>query len=136
MEGLDIEIWTRNAFDVEAVKVTEYNMERVAEWTHGELTRTMSHNSRWYVLVDTARGSRLKQTKVFAGDWVVFAGGQFRHYRHDSIKMVYHKRVDPREKIRELLQNQYRDGYQSLTMNPDWFIEEILRITGGEEQDE
>lgn len=129
---LEFESWTRNTFDVQAIQVTDENLRQVAEWCKGEVLRTMSHNTRTYILVDNVvRRGRLTQVKVFAGDWLLFANGQYKHYRNRSFELVYHRKVDPREKLRELLVHQYRDGFQNVTMNPDWFIEKIMDVVEG-----
>ena len=89
MQGLGIEIWERNSFEVEAVQVTSQNIGAVALWTEGEVCRQQTHNGRWYVLVDTVEYNRLKQTKVFVGDWVIKVQNQFKHYRNDSLRLAY-----------------------------------------------
>jgi formaldehyde-activating enzyme involved in methanogenesis len=100
---LDIEIWERNSFEVQAVRVTSQNIGEVATWTNGELMRGPAQNSKWYVLLDMTTGSRFP--KAYVDDWVVLVNGQFRIYKHDSIKLVYHKKLADREKlIKELFE--------------------------------
>lgn len=103
---LDTEVWTRNSFDVEAVRITEYNFRQVAEWCGGTVAKTTTDNPRFYVAVTVARGTRERQSRVFVNDWMVLANGRFKHYRNDSIKMVYHKKaiIDTRQEVRELVQ--------------------------------
>ena len=105
MQGLDIEIWERNSFEVEAVQVTSQNLGAVALWTEGEVCRQNTHNGRWYVLVDCVEYNRLRQSKVFVGDWVIKVQNQFKHYRNDSLRLAYHKKLtDREEQVKELVQ--------------------------------
>lgn len=105
MQGLEIEIWERNTFEVEAVHVTSQNIGGVALWTGGEMCRQQTHNGRWYVLVDTVEYNRMRQTKVFVGDWVIKVQGQFKHYRNNSLRLAYHRKlVDCEQRITEIVQ--------------------------------
>jgi hypothetical protein len=105
MTELKIEIWERNTFEIEAVRVTSQNLGDVALWTGGEMCRQQTHNGRWYILVDTVEYNRLRQTKIFVGDWVIKVQGQFKHYRNDSLRLAYHRKLVDREKrITEIVQ--------------------------------
>jgi hypothetical protein len=99
-----VQIWERNQFDVEAVRVSEQNIRKAAEWAGGECARTLNHNPRNYVLVDTAQSSRLRQSKVFVGDWIVRVNGQLKHYKNTTIGLVYHRKVDKAARLRELFE--------------------------------
>jgi hypothetical protein len=91
---METEIWERNSFEVEAVRVTGGNIREVAEWCSGEVCRTSSHNSKQYVLVDTVDYNRNHKTKAFVGDWLILVQGQFKHYRDRSIHLAYHRKIE------------------------------------------
>jgi hypothetical protein len=137
---MDIEIWVRNSFEVEAVRVTEENLRQVANWTGGDCGRTLSHHPRNYVLVDTVEYNRLRQTKVFVGDWVIRIEGQFKHYRNDSLRLAYHKKPeDLRQKIRFLVeQGLYVDLSDTTTPVEElaeFFTEQTMAVIEGRENE-
>jgi hypothetical protein len=137
---MDIEIWVRNSFEVEAVRVTEENLRQVANWTGGDCGRTLSHHPRNYVLVDTVEYNRLRQTKVFVGDWVIRIEGQFKHYRNDSLRLAYHKKPeDVIPKLRELVQQalivDLKDSEVSYEELTGFFTERFVSIIEGWENE-
>lgn len=140
MQGLGIEIWERNSFEVEAVQVTSQNIGAVALWTEGEVCRQQTHNGRWYVLVDTVEYNRLKQTKVFVGDWVIKVQNQFKHYRNDSLRLAYHKKLtDREEQIREVVSQALTVDIEISSVPYDdlvkGFTERIMGIIEGREEE-
>lgn len=93
--NLDIETWTRNTYDVEAVRVTDDNLLDVCEWIGGGVRcRTLDDNPKNYILTEAMRTRSIRSTKVFVGDWVVRANGQFLHYHpNQTIELVFHKKA-------------------------------------------
>lgn len=69
-------IYVRKPFEVEAVEVTEDNLEEVAQWCQGSLRE----DSRKYIKVRVARALNERQTKAYPGDWVLYAGTGFKVY--------------------------------------------------------
>lgn len=64
------EKYTRKPFPIEAIKVTDENMEDVAKWCGGEIH---TQNDKRFIKVDVNRPLTEKQTKAFVGDWVLKA---------------------------------------------------------------
>lgn len=84
------ETYTRKPFSIEAVRVTEENMEDVAKWCGGEIHK---YNGKRFIKVDVARPLTEKQTKAFAGDWVLRVKTSFKVYQHKAFVSNFDKVV-------------------------------------------
>lgn len=71
------EKYARKPFIIDAVQVTEENLEKVAEWCMGEVVQA---DGRRYVKVRVHRPLNERQTKAFVGDWVLYAGTGYKVY--------------------------------------------------------
>lgn len=83
------ETYTRKPFEIEAIRVTPENMQDVAKWCGGELE--MSPNGKQYIKVDVTRPLNEKQTKGFAGDWVLKVRDSFKVYTHKAFTHCFDK---------------------------------------------
>lgn len=80
--------YARRPFYVDAVQVTEENMAEVAKWCQGDVMTDdkaltapeLSGDDHPYVKVRVHRPLTERQTKAFAGDWVLYAGTGFKVY--------------------------------------------------------
>lgn len=70
--------YRRKPFEVLAVQVTEENMYEVSEWCGGEILKAGSGAS--YIKVPVIRPSMIRQTRAFAGDWILFSGRGYKVY--------------------------------------------------------
>jgi hypothetical protein len=95
---LEVEKFTRRPFDVDAVRVTEDNLDEVAKWCQGEVRRTpSSERSRWprYVYVRVHHPRTPRDNKAFPGNWVVYADGQgFKVYPHGAFDWSFERKTD------------------------------------------
>lgn len=71
----------RKPFYVDAIRVTESNMTEIAEWAQGEV-QTDSEGT--FVKVHVHRPLNERQTRAFAGDWVLYAGTGFKVYTNKA----------------------------------------------------
>lgn len=78
-EQLKIEQFYRKSFPVDAVQVTETNIDAVAEWCRGSIHHDESGTKYIKVRVDNPLTTR--QTQGFVGDWVLYAGKGYKVYR-------------------------------------------------------
>ena len=89
-----VEVWQRKPFFVEAVQVTEENIEAIAEWCKGRLTPIKDEgdgsNAR-FIKVNVKNPMTARQTKAFVGDWVLRSGDSFKVYKHESFFKVFNK---------------------------------------------
>lgn len=75
--------FARRPFYVDAVQVTEDNLNDVATWCQGDVRTTdMPEGAAVenYVKVRVHRPLTERQTKAFIGDWVLYAGTGFKVY--------------------------------------------------------
>ena len=81
--------YVRKPFEVEAVEVTEENIEEVKDWCQGYLdTET---DKRLFIKVKVARALNERQTKAYSGDWVLYAGTGFKVYTAKAFHRTFEK---------------------------------------------
>ena len=89
-----VEVWQRKPFFVEAVQVTEENIEAIAEWCNGRLTPIKNEgdgNNVRFIKVNVKNPMTARQTKAFPGDWVLKSNDSFKVYKHESFLKVFDK---------------------------------------------
>lgn len=69
--------FARKPFYVDAVRVSEANIEEVAEWCDGKI---QTNDEGKFISVKVHRPLTERQTQAFIGDWVLFAGTGFKVY--------------------------------------------------------
>lgn len=85
---MKIEKFARKPFAVEAVQVTEENMEEVAAWCSGEI-RGGSNPSNAYIKVKIYHAINKRQTQAFVGDWVLRMGKGFKVYLEGAMDKTF-----------------------------------------------
>ncbi len=70
--------YVRKPFFIDAVQVTEDNLEDVAKWASGDI-RTDNENKK-YIKVRVYMPKNDRQSKAYIGDWVLYAGTGFKVY--------------------------------------------------------
>lgn len=81
--------FSRKPFYVDAVRVSEANIEEVAEWCEGEIL-TLNDGTR-YIKVRVHRPLTERQTQAFLGDWVLYAGTGFKVYNPKAFDKSFEK---------------------------------------------
>lgn len=89
---LETRNYSRVPFHVDAVQVTEENLEQIAEWAGGEVktaNRTIrdaegkptgEKEKARYIKIETHRPLNERQTRAFIGDWVLKSDSGFKIY--------------------------------------------------------
>lgn len=78
---METQKYIRKPFEVEAVQVTEENIEAVAEWCDGKIEfETDVPGSKQLIRVKVKHPLNARQTKAYVGDWVLKAGEGFKVY--------------------------------------------------------
>lgn len=77
--------YVRKPFEVDAVQVTEENLEAVKDWCQGAL----EEDNRPYIRVRVARPLNERQTKAYPGDWVLYAGTGFKVYTSKAFHKTF-----------------------------------------------
>lgn len=89
-EGFETQKFARKPFYIDAVQVTEENMEAVAKWCGG--TISVSGRGDKYIDVDVHAPQTERQKKAFVNDWVLyadFAHAGFKVYTPVSFKNTF-----------------------------------------------
>lgn len=81
--------FARKPFYVDAVRVSENNIEEVAEWCKGEVVR--NDTDQTHIRVEVNRPLNERQTQAFIGDWVLFAGTGFKVYMPKAFDRSFEK---------------------------------------------
>lgn len=97
------ELWTRNSFDVGAVRITEENIREVATWCGGTVAKTLTDNPKLYVCVGTKVHNQLRDTKAHIGDWIINVDGEYKHYRDRQFRQAYQSKAAKREAVLEMV---------------------------------
>lgn len=81
--------FARKPFYVDAVRVSEDNIEDVAKWCQGEVMTDPAEGR--YVKVRVHRPLTDRQTKAFIGDWILCAGTGFKVYTPKAFDKSFEK---------------------------------------------
>jgi hypothetical protein len=63
--------FVRRPFYVDAVQVTQENMEAVRKWSNGKIRQTSQEPKASYIYIHVRVPMTKKQTQAFVGDWVL-----------------------------------------------------------------
>lgn len=80
--------FARKPFYVDAVRVSDANMEEVAEWCKGTIEKSEEGT---FIKVEVHRPLTERQTQAFVGDWVLFAGSGFKVYTPKAFDKSFEK---------------------------------------------
>lgn len=84
--------FARKPFYVDAVRVSETNMEEVAAWCGGKIVEALEGaNDASHIKVEVHRPLTERQTQAFVGDWVLFAGSGFKVYTPKAFDKSFEK---------------------------------------------
>lgn len=84
---IELAKYARKPFFVDAVQVTDDNMDDVAHWCGGERREeAVNEDLVQYIKVKVKRPLSAKQTKAYAGDWVLLAGTGFKVYTDSAFE--------------------------------------------------
>lgn len=112
---LTTEKFIRKPFFVDALRVTEENIEQIAKWCGGTIeSEKRGKKDVSYILVPVSNPLSDRQKKAFVGDWVLYSNGNWKSYTHRAFEASfepYRQNVEPvqEEKLFEL-QNKFPLG--------------------------
>lgn len=87
MIELDILEYVRRPFEVQAVQVTEENLQTVADWCEGELRETA--DGKQFIKVKVYRPVSSRQSRAFVGDWVLYSGKAYKVYNTKAFEQSF-----------------------------------------------
>jgi hypothetical protein len=96
--------YSRKPFHVDAVQVTEENMEEVAAWCKGEIRtskKTIRNDENEiterkeipFIKVEVHRPLNDRQTKAYAGDWVLLSDAGFKVYTQRAFDNAFEQEL-------------------------------------------
>ena len=91
-------LYVRKSFEVQAVQLTDENLEAVAEWCGGKIRQTKGSDTRPpcpYVKVKVYRPMNERQTMGFPGDWVFDDGKSFKVYTKNAFDKSFEEPEPP-----------------------------------------
>lgn len=84
---MDTKKYERKPFYIDAVQVTDENIQEVAEWCHGLLHHIDGDDPKsLFIKVDVKNPLSSRQTQAFAGDWVLSSKSGFKVYTDRAFK--------------------------------------------------
>lgn len=81
--------FARKPFYVDAVRVSDANIEEVAQWCGGKIVT--EHADGKHISVEVHRPINERQTQAFVGDWVLFAGSGYKVYTPKAFDKSFEK---------------------------------------------
>ena len=85
----------RRVFYVDAIQVTDQNMDTVAGWCGGKIgTITTKDSSTRCIKVDVPRAQNDRQRMAFIGDWILSNGAGFKVYQNRALFKDFHRVVE------------------------------------------
>jgi hypothetical protein len=130
------ETWTRNSFDVEAVRVTEENIREVANWCGGTVAKSLTDYPKLYISLDTVHYNKHRQTKANIGDWIILVDEEFKHYRDKSFRLAYQSKAAKREAVLEMVRealgitNGTLDPFAEMSVEVENLADKIIEFFG------
>jgi hypothetical protein len=90
------EKFQRKPFLVDAIQVTEENMEEVAKWCKGTITHTdpaiaeqLKKPVQTWIQVETQQPMNDRQKQAFVGDWLLYANRGFKIYAPKAFERTF-----------------------------------------------
>lgn len=128
------ETWSRNSFDVECVQVTKENIQDVKKWCQGLIKYTSSGAP--YIRLLVIPNTKSTPANAHIGDWILFVGGRFKHYRDSAFKQAYSKKSDLRAGVFALMQKALSVDLETCQIS--WsdlagnYTNEVMKLLEGE----
>lgn len=79
----------RKPFDIEAIRVTEDNINEVAAWCDGRVLKDEGKKESPFIKVRVHHPLTQRQTKAFVGDWVLYAGKGYKVYTNTAFERSF-----------------------------------------------
>jgi hypothetical protein len=91
---LQVARYVRKPFVVQAVQVTEENMEEVASWCDGKIEA--DPQGKKYIKVNVTRPMNDRQTMAFSHNWVLLAENGYKVFLNKPFLTSYEEFIEPR----------------------------------------
>ena len=112
---LHTEKFARKPFYVDAVQITEGNMQDVAKWCKGKVESTDAGEN--YIKVRVHRPLNERQTKAFVNDWILFAGSGYKVYTPKAFNQSFERVTDVDEHFDSTVKDEKPDNVRHIFRN-------------------
>ena len=127
---MQVKQFVRRPFTVDAVQVTEENMEDVAKWCGGDV-RTLKAKidgdehevGSKFIKVRVYRPMGERQTMAFVDDWVLYAGKGYKVYTDPAFTKTFEEVKEKQEHDRSAITGQFVTAKDALA-SPETTIHE------------
>jgi len=86
----EVKQYERLPFDVDAVRVSEENLEHVADWCGGDIrTEKKRQGDVRFIKVRVYKALDEEQTKAYVGNWVLYAGSGYKVYTNNAFNRTF-----------------------------------------------
>lgn len=90
---LEINTYDRRPFEVEAVRVTQDNLDEVAAWCAGHhMIEARGSDAVHFVHVPVIRAMNENQSKAYIGHWVLKSDRGYRVFTDKAFQKIFSKR--------------------------------------------
>lgn len=112
---LKTEKFARKPFYVDAVQITEGNMQDVAKWCQGKVESTDAGEN--YIKVRVHRPLNERQTKAFVNDWILFAGSGYKVYTPKAFNQSFERVEDADDAFDSAIKDEKPDNVRHIFRN-------------------
>ena len=96
----------RKPFRVDAIQVTEDNMEEVAIWCHGEI---ITEDGKRFIKVSVHQPLNERQTRAHVTDWVLYASKGYKVYTEKAMGRSFD--FEEGSEVKNVFDNNEAHGY-------------------------
>lgn len=86
---VEFETYDRRTFEIQAIRITNENMQDIAEMCMGGIGRPTSEDVRPYVNVPVMIDKRVVRQKAHVGDYLTYNGKEFKVYTKKSFAAAF-----------------------------------------------
>lgn len=112
--------FSRKPFEVDAVQVTEENIQEVAAWCRGKIQHAERKGTvEPYIKVQTHRPLNEKQTMAFIGDWILQAETGFKVYTDQAMQNSFQEQPKHRNVFEDNAEETHAAVQEILAEEPE-----------------
>lgn len=91
--------FVRKTFEIEAVQVTEDNLNEVATWCNGEVKTALNGQGKTFIEVNVKNPMTDRQKQAFVGDWVLYNKSGYKVYTNRAFTGTFELPPSPVEDL-------------------------------------
>lgn len=84
---IPVKSYTRKPIVVDAIRITEENMDEVSQWCNGKLEK--DQEDKVYIFVEVPNAKYPRQSTGYVGDWILEMNSSFRVYTGTAFERFF-----------------------------------------------